>query len=76
MLIFATVAAVLLGSPKGYKPPPAPAGYDRTLVPLVLVGALMAAGAGASAAGLFAFVARVPVYHRPLDYATDVLGQK
>lgn len=51
-------------------------GYDRTLVPLALVGALMCAGVGASGAALLAFVAREAVYARPLSYSADVLGQR
>ncbi|KAI8471481.1 MAG: hypothetical protein J3K34DRAFT_506752 [Monoraphidium minutum] len=76
VVLYGVVAAVLLGSPKGHKPPPAPEGYDRTLIPLVLTGALVCAGAAAGAAGLLVFHVRQPVYARPLSYHRDVLRQR
>lgn len=64
------------GAPLTPAPPPPPQGYDRTFVPLALTGALLCAGVGASAAGVFAFVVRAPVYARPLSYHADVLRQR
>lgn len=57
-------------------PDPAAQGYDRTLVPLVLMGSLLCAGVGAAAAGVFAFWVRQPLYARPLCYHADVLRQR
>jgi hypothetical protein len=75
--MFAIVAGVLLGSPKGAPLPSAPpGGYDRGLVPLAATGALLAAGACCSAVGVFVFFVHEPVYARPLSYHADVLGQR
>lgn len=57
-------------------PAPPAQGYDRTLVPLALMGSLLCAGVGASAAGAFAFIVRAPLYARPLSYHADVLRQR
>ena len=51
-------------------------GYDRTIVPLVLMGVLVSAGAGMSAVGLLLFHVRTAVYARPLSYHKDVLRQR
>lgn len=115
-LLYAIVAAVLLGSPKGDRPPSAPEvrqkqklghvkavvvspsrlwadapftprvliepaatplqGYDRTIVPMVLTGIFIAAGAALSAGGFLLFHVRAAVYARPISYAVDVLGRR
>lgn len=54
----------------------APQGYDRTVVPLAVTGALLGAGALAAGGGMLVFQARAAVYARPLSYHRDVLGQR
>lgn len=51
-------------------------GYDRTLIPMVLMGVLVSAGVGMSAVGLLIFHVREAVYARPLSYHRDVLNKR
>lgn len=74
--MFATVAVVLLASPKGEPPPPSPVGYDATAAPLGAVLALCCLGVLGGCAGMLTLHVRVPLYARPLSFHVDVLNQR
>ncbi|GFR51306.1 hypothetical protein Agub_g13670 [Astrephomene gubernaculifera] len=74
--LFGIVALILLASPKGSKPARPAEGYDRTIVPLVVIMALTVVGVLAGAVGLLVFHVLPPLYARPLSYHLDVMQQR
>jgi hypothetical protein len=52
------------------------AGFNATIVPMLVMAVLIGAGALASLAGMFVFHVSAPVYARPLNHHADVLLQR
>jgi ABC-type uncharacterized transport system permease subunit len=48
-------------------------GYNATIIPMLVLAALIGAGALAGLAGMFMFHFSTAVYARPLNHHTDIL---
>ncbi|GLC45559.1 hypothetical protein PLESTB_001206200 [Pleodorina starrii] len=75
-LMFGIVAVVLLASPKGPKRTKPPEGYDQTVVPLVIIMALVVLGVVLGGVGLLLFAVFPTTYARPLSHHLDVMEQR
>ncbi|GIL74008.1 hypothetical protein Vretimale_5060 [Volvox reticuliferus] len=75
-LMFGIVAIVLLASPKGQKSTKPPEGYDQTVVPLIIIMAVLVVGVLLGAVGMLIFAVLPTTYARPLSYHMDVLAQR
>ncbi|GLI61417.1 hypothetical protein VaNZ11_003773 [Volvox africanus] len=75
-LMFGIVAVILLASPKGQKSTKPPEGYDLTIVPLIIIMAILVLGVLLGAVGMLIFAVLPATYARPLSYHMDVLEQR
>ncbi|PNH07400.1 hypothetical protein TSOC_006146 [Tetrabaena socialis] len=74
--MFGIIALVLIASPKGEKPVKPPEGYDLTIIPVVIITAVVCIGVLLGAVGMLVFHVLPTVYARPLSYHLDIMEHR